>query len=273
MKLISRSSLVGVTVVAAAVYAACTVPAFAQTQINASVQGGRPAQTRDHQGPGKGAGMMMRTVPGITGVVTAINGTTLTVSGHGPGQSTSKMTATTTYMVDASHATIFKKNATSTFSSIALNDRVYIQGTVTGTNVVAQVIRDGIPGDIKRPGGVEGGPGGARPPVKGNGQPVVAGTVSSVNGTSVTITTASNTSFVIDASNATVMKGGSASTASAIATGDFLIVQGVVNGSSVTASSIIDGKAAPQGSSSGPTGAGNGFFGSIGHFFKGIFGF
>ena len=89
-------------------------------------------------------GMM---VPGIFGTVTSINGESLTVAGHGGPN-----TATTTYTVDATNAKILKAGApgsktapaTITVSSIQINDSVAVTGTVSGTNVTAKTIIDGI---------------------------------------------------------------------------------------------------------------------------------
>lgn len=72
---------------------------------------------------------------GIFGTVSALNGTTLTVNSK-------RATTTTTYMVDATNATVFKDKATSTISAILVNDTVVVQGTVTGTNVIATRIVD-----------------------------------------------------------------------------------------------------------------------------------
>lgn len=83
-----------------------------------------------------------------------------------------------------------------------------------------------------------GGPGGG-----GMSQPPgVFGQVIAINGTTITITDSrTSTTYTIDASNASVTKNGSASSLSNIAVGDTVMVQGTVNGNSVTATSILDG--------------------------------
>jgi len=238
-------------------------PAFAQ---------GFPPQG----GWGEGRGHMPGRAPGIFGTVSAINGETLSVESRGFGQNA----ATTTYAVDATNATVFKDGATSTLSSVALNDRVMAQGTVSGTNVAATVIRDGLPQGGPRPmNGGRGGWGGhasSTMPMRhatstlpqGNGQPVVGGTVTNVSGDTVTLTNAGNVTYTIDATNAAVTVKGQSSTVGNIMTGDKLIVQGGVNGQNITASSIID---------QGPASAGinasvvaRGFMGGIGNIFGGI---
>lgn len=248
-------------------------PAFAETSkppVSPNVSHNGQWQGRDR---GSNAGIMndgmMR--PGIFGSVTSINGSTLTIVARSYGQNA----ATTTYSVDASHATVIKANATSTLASVAIGDKVSVLGTVSGTNVTAKMILDGLMPGIRKPGTDNPTPSKA-PAIKGNGQPIVAGTVSAVNGSSVSITTTSGTSYSIDASAATITKAGATSTVSAIATGDYLVVQGAVNGSSVTASSIIDGQISahnPGSASDGGPAYRGGFFGSIGNFFKSLFGF
>jgi hypothetical protein len=181
-----------------------------------------------------------------------------------------------------------KNNATSTLSSVAVGDKVFVQGTISGTSVTATAIRDGLGMRGRGPGGpgfmasstAERGQGQDKTlPIKGNGQPVVAGTVSSISGSSVVITTLSSITYTIDASNATVDRNGSASTVSAIVVGDYIVAQGAVNGTSVTASSIIDNQARSKpasgttGTGMRPQGGNQGFFGSIGGWFKNLFGF
>ncbi len=222
---------------------------------------------------------MMNMKPAIFGTVTAVNGTILTVLGKEGFGST---TASTTYSVDAANAKVQKNNATSSVSAIAVNDSVLVVGTVSGTNVTATDIRDGI---VMRGGpGMMGGKGGAHPggmgrggeastsPITGNGQPVVAGTISSVSGSTITITTKSNVSYTIDATNAKIVAGQSTVAASSLTVGDTVLVQGTVNGNSVTASSVIEQGAKP-GQASGQKAPAEGFFGGITSFFTHLFGF
>ncbi len=233
----------------------------------------------NHQGfrgaPGSIQGGM-RMGQGVFGTVASVSGNTLTVNSparKGFGTSTAAVAATT-YTVDASSATVYKDNATSSVSSIASGDTVMIQGTVSGTNVVAKTIRDG-----KMPtmgNGASGFQKGSRSTstesmISGDGNPVVAGTVSAISGNTVTLKNNSNTEFTIDVTNATVTKGNSTSSVSGIAIGDNILVQGTVNGNSVTASLVIDQSAKPVASSK--AGGIKGFLGNIGGFFMHLFGF
>src|ERR1700722_5977915 len=77
--------------------------------------------------------------PAVVGTVSAVSGTTLTVTGMaGPNGG-----SPTTYTFDASSATVTKSGQTSSVSSIAVGDTVAVQGTVSGTTVTATSIRDG----------------------------------------------------------------------------------------------------------------------------------
>ncbi|MEK7530800.1 MAG: hypothetical protein AAB573_02935 [Patescibacteria group bacterium] len=79
-------------------------------------------------GPGREHG------PKVMGEVTAVTGTTLTI----------KNPDGTIYTVDATDTTV-SKVVTITAVDIAVGDTVGVQGTVTGTSVVAKHIMDGIP--------------------------------------------------------------------------------------------------------------------------------
>jgi len=157
---------------------------------------------------------------------------------------------------------------------------VVIQGTKSGTNITATSIRDGMmrgPGGTKGPGGTPGSVSGNVPsPIQGNGQPVVAGTVSAINGDSLTVTNKSNVTYTVDATNAKVVQGQSTVSLSSVSIGDSVIIQGTTNGTSIVASSVIDQKAPAQTVANGSATAPKknlGFFGSIGNFFSHIFGF
>ena len=212
-------------------------------------------------GIGRGMGQT-----GVSGTVASVSGNTLTVTSKmGPGGSTS-----TTYTVDATNATVTKAGVSSSVSNITVGDTVMAQGTVSGTNVTATSIRDGMPQGQKTHINVT-------PVIKGNGQPIIGGNVTAINGSMLTVTNKSNVTYTVDATNATVEKGNIASSTSAIAVGDNVVVQGTVSGNSITATSVIDGGAnttTTNSTNSTPsTHQGGGFFGGIGNFFHNLFGF
>ncbi|MDB5203983.1 MAG: hypothetical protein JWP09_11 [Candidatus Taylorbacteria bacterium] len=249
-----------------AVFAVSNVSADTNQGNQGSPNGGQRGGPRMMGQSGKGT--MQR--PAVMGKIESISGNTLTVAARGFG----KDTATTTYSVDATNATVFKSNATSTISSLVVGDNVMVQGTVTGTNVVAKTIRDGM-GMMRKEGE------GAMPEgFSGNGQPVVAGSVTGVSGSTITISNTSNVTYTIDATNAKVMKGKDAGALSDVALGDHVVVQGTVNGNAITATTVIDQKAPANngGDSNGQRGQNGGqehpgFFGAIRGFFGKIFGF
>jgi hypothetical protein len=247
------------------------LPVFAQTP-PAGVRGGPGGRFVMH------GGMMP---PGVFGTVSAVSGTTLTVTAkmHPYGTSTAATASSTVYTVDASNAQVMKNGTSSTVSAIAAGDMVMVQGTVNGTNVTATVIRDGVMGMMGRrgaPGAGWVGKASSTPPIQGNGEPVVAGTVTAIGSSSLTITNASNVTYTIDVSIAKIVKNGTTTALSAVATGDNIVVQGTVNGNAIAASSVLDqgsgGKINPA-TPATPSAGGIGFLGAIGNFFKHLFGF
>lgn len=258
---------------------ALAMPAFAQvgTNTNAGSAPGSGQQGQGHPGMNRGSRVPGGIRPGVFGKVTAINGTSITLSGR---QGFGSTTPSVTYTVDASNATVKKDGATSTVSAIAVGDTIAVQGTVTGSNVAAVSIFDGVMGRMGYDG--KGGPGAGRPgtasstPVLGNGQPVIAGTVSAVSGSSLTLTTSSGVTYAVDASAAKVLAGADTIALSNVAVGNKVLVQGAVNGTSITASTVIDqsvrANAAPN-QGTHVQGQSHGFLGGIGQFFMHLFGF
>jgi hypothetical protein len=111
------------------------------------------------------------------------------------------------------------------------------------------------------------------PIISGNGQPIVGGTVASISVNTLTITNASNVTYTVDISSAKVVKGNATSTISNIIVGDRVIVQGTVNGTSITASSVVDQGTMPNNNATSTPQNNGGFFGAIGGFFHRMFGF
>ena len=216
----------------------------------------------------------------VFGTVSAVSGYTITVTNtRGIGTNTT----TTNYTIDATNAKITKNNVAGTISDVVVGDTVMARGTLTGTNLVATTVRDGQVGK-----GARGDKAGKNktgnentdsaqnltaPLITGNGEPIIAGTIASISGSAVTVTNKSNVTYTVDASSAKIVEGANMITISNMAVGDMIIVQGTVNGTNVTASSIID-QAKPASTGNGTQlKAHKGFFGSIGTFFGKIFGF
>lgn len=261
-----------------------TTPALAQTATTGpnGAYAGQPRAWGGTNHVGVKPGMMK---PGVFGTVSAISGNIITVSSTrrmppttatgSAGSLQATTPVSTTYTIDATNATITKNNVAGTIGSIVVGDTIMAQGTLTGTNLVATTIRDGM---MTRTPGVNdknGQPGKVPPemtsPITGNGQPIVAGTVSTLNGNTLTITNKSNVTYTVDATNAKIVDEQNTIAISGVAVGDSVVVQGTVNGNSITASSIIDQKLPTTGTAT--TTKSKGFFGSIGAFFSRIFGF
>ena len=117
--LASAVAILGITATASLAFAA-TVPST-QTV----------ARTVHHTGQNKIHGTIVR--KGLGGTVTAISGTTITLSSGGKNQKT--------YTVDASKAHFLGSKIT-TISDIHIGDEVVAMGTITGTNVTAKMIID-----------------------------------------------------------------------------------------------------------------------------------
>ena len=221
----------------------------------------------------RGAGIMPN---GVVGTVTSINGNTLIVSGH------QRMASTTEaiFTVDTTNAKFVINNASSTLSAVSVGDTIIVQGTINGTNVVANVIRDGkFPTKMAEKAekreqraeekNVKTRPIKQNPTISGNGQPVVAGTVTAVSGNSISLTNKSNVNYTVDITNAKLFQGKKSIVTSEIKVGDNVVVQGTINGSTIVASNVIDHQFKPANANKSK----GGFMGGMGNFFSRIFGF
>lgn len=76
----------------------------------------------------------------IVGTISSTNGSTsLTMTVQA-----SSTVAVTTYTVNTAGARIMRDGTTTSLSSIQINDKVAVVGTISGTNIIAKVIFDGI---------------------------------------------------------------------------------------------------------------------------------
>jgi hypothetical protein len=155
----------------------------------------------------------------IAGTVSAINGTTsLTMTVQA-----SSTAAITTYTVNTSGSKILKSGATTTVSSIQVNDKISVIGTVAGTNITAKVIIDGVlPQTTGPPAWTKGGRTGStigrsfasstRAFNKTFVRPSAIGSVSSIiDSSSFTLaerTKTSTTTLTIDTNSSTVFREG-----------------------------------------------------------------
>lgn len=220
-------------------------------------------------GAGQPGAHMGKRTPTVRGSVTAITGATLTVADSRTG---------TVYTVDATTATVVKGYVASTLSAITVGDNVVVEGTVNGTSITATKILDN---KMQRRGDREGmmtKASSTRSGVQGSGEPVVMGKVTTLSGSLITITNNGKVTYTIDATNAKIVKAGvSGATIANIAVGDVVTAQGLTNGASVVATSVLDQTLAASSNAAAAAGSGvqmhRGFFGSLEHFFSSLFGF
>lgn len=153
--------------------------------------------------------------PRVGGEITAISGSTLTLTDKRSG---------TSYTVETSGATVVKDGASAELSSFAVGDHVMVEGAIDGTTVTATNIFGGVP---------HGGFG-----KRGRGHGVM-GEVTAVDGSTITVTGMDGTTYTVNAGDASVkrMTEGSLSD---IAVGDRIGVHGEVSGTTVTAETIMD---------------------------------
>lgn len=134
----SKSLVALAALVAIGAGAGISAIASAATSTDASVTATstKPWVKGAHGGPGMGRGR------GVHGTVSAINGSTLTITN----------TDGTSYTVDASQAKV-SKVIDLTFSDIQVGDSVGVQGKVSGSSVTASHIMDGVPQNQAPPAG------------------------------------------------------------------------------------------------------------------------
>ncbi len=166
-------------------------------------------------------GRMGNRGPHVHGTVSAVSGTTITITDRRSGS---------TYTIDASAATFKKAAAGSeptavTISEIAVGDEISALGTISGTHVVATEVMEG-----QFRGHMGKGPG------RRNG---VMGTVASVNGNVITLTDRDGTTYTVNAGNASVEKMVPGAL-SDVRVGDIIGVDGTKDGTTVTATRIMD---------------------------------
>ena len=198
-----------------------TIGASMNTDATASAPAGRGMGPRPMTGMKSADSLAM-------GTVTAVNGTTVTMTGLD----------STTFTVDASSATISKglgaESTAGTISDIAVGDRIAVAGTHTGTSIAATKVIYGLNGAMMKAAGTMMGD-----------KPGMIGTVASVSGTTITITGKDGTTYTVDASGATLTKGmgpdAKTIAITDIATGDTVGVAGTFSGTTVTATKVIDG--------------------------------
>lgn len=173
---------------------------------------------------------------GNTGTIAAIDGTTITLT-----------TQAGTTKVIASANTTVSLSVTGAVGDIKPGDHVVVTGVASGTTVAADRIDDtganattGFGGRGGGPGGLPGGnpPAGAR---QGNGG-FVAGTVASLDATSLTITATDGTTTKVTTTSSTQVTTEKTGSLQDLATGEQVTVMGATGSDgTVTATAIRQG--------------------------------
>lgn len=226
----------------------------------------------NHRGPGgmvgNKSGSPTERVPMYMGTVKSISDSTITIESKKFDPKNKDSTETVTYTVNASDATFYKNKETAKLSDITVGERISVEGTLSGTSITATKIDIGGLGP--KGGTMNSGN------VKGTGEPVVMGKIVSVDTDAKTITIKNNSdvTYTVDLSNAKLTKDGTAVDISSLATDNAVIVQGAVNNTTVTASSlIVDSHSNTNSQDSTVNGQKVGFFKKVGNFFSKLFGF
>lgn len=153
--------------------------------------------------------------PVAVGTVTAVSGTTLTLTGQGG----------TVYTVAAVDAKIWKEGEASAISSIVVGDQIIIFGSINGSAITATKILDGFGKNIADK-------------TKG----VFFGVVTAINGTNFTLQTQGKNpkTLTVNASTAVVTKNGETVTIGSLLVNDMVKVKGALDaaGTTITATKV-----------------------------------
>lgn len=207
-------------------------------------QGGGPNGPRTRGGPGGPGGA-------VTGDITSIDGSTITVS-NGDG---SAVTVTTTSQ------TVVSDTVAGSPADVAVGDTVAVLGNVSGTTVSAEriVVGDaGAPGSGPAGQGQGQGPGGAQGRRPGGAQgPMVRGSVVSEGAGTFTVDAGDGTTYTVQTSDATSVTVRKTLSLADLAVGDTVRVFGRTGpDATVTAAAISVGNPGFGPPGSGPGGGG-----------------
>ncbi|MBP7058642.1 hypothetical protein KBB06_04870, partial [Candidatus Gracilibacteria bacterium] len=131
MNTLSKNIIVGMMVAGTLAATSVAMAASQQTSTNASTNNGQ-ALNQNLPGLGQGLhkGWNMENKGVVMGKITAISGSTLTVTSTTPASASSKPSVTTkTYTINAAAATIVIDGETSTLSKLAVGNQILVKGT------------------------------------------------------------------------------------------------------------------------------------------------
>ncbi len=160
----------------------------------------------------EGKSLAMLSGRSLFGTATAVNGNIITIKGKD----------STTYTVDATHATITKSGVAIQLADIAVGDMILARGTLTDTHLVATNIVDGLPSS-------------------GDNRSGTIGSISSISGSIVTILGKDGVTYTVDVSASKLIKHGAIITLTDLKVGDTVLVHGAISGTSIIADTVMDG--------------------------------
>ncbi len=181
--------------------------------------------------------------PGVGGEITAIDGSTITVSSMGrkpKGQASDSAPAKKTFTVTTTAKTTFSKVTDGTVGDLAKGDTVVVDGTNSNGTIAAKQIHqtEKLPDRNKN---------GASAPCRGPKGDHTLGTVSAVSGSTVTISTTSGDTVKVTTTSDTKVSVIEKTSISDLAKGDMIRVQGTVSGTTVAATAVTQGPAGGPG--------------------------
>lgn len=162
------------------------------------------------QPPAKDAGK------GVAGVITSVDGTTITVKSPA-GSATIATTSSTTFMLN---------NKSASLSNIVAGLMVRAEGTVTNKTFTATKVM------------AESAPQGNKPPQGKPAKPVI-GQVSAVDGTTITVKTRDGSATIATTSSTTFKLNDKSATLSDITVGLYLAAEGTQTDKTFTATKVI----------------------------------
>jgi hypothetical protein len=234
-----RRAVLG-TVAVVVIAAAVTFAVVLITHGGGSSSAATPTATSNPQsgvggGPGGFAG---RGGGGTVGSISSVSGTTLTIKDFN-GQSTKVATTSKTTVT---------KSVSGAVSDIKVGDHVVVIGSGSTTQIAARQITDsgtsastngaggGFPG-----GGQRGNGGGSAPPGGATNFSFATGTVKSVNGSTIVVSSSTGSSSTITTSSSTTVTNVTPATVSDLSVGEQVVVSGTTNNGVVSATSIREG--------------------------------
>ena len=185
--------------------------------------------------------------PGVAGKVTAVNGSTITIASMGrrPARnSTGSKPKPTTFTVSTTSSTTFSKVTKGTVGDLSTGDVVEVHGATSNGTVSAEAIHqvDQLPKHNDRKAQMP-----ARKGDSGHDRPHTLGTITAVNGSTLTIRTVAGKTVEVTTSSNTKVTVIEKISISDLAKGDLVRVRGKVSGTTVTATAVTEGGPAGPG--------------------------